>query len=93
MALNSSANGSARLLLLPLRILLMTFVFSAMTMAVGLACGLVVIVIGAAVQGTQPDVAMAYRNVAFPLVKAAAGVSFLAAAVLEVRHYLTARKQ
>ena len=73
------------------RIVLMTFAFTALTMAVGLFCGLLVVVVGAAIQGTQPDVAMAYRNVAFPLVKVAAVVSFVAAAGMEVRHYVKSK--
>ncbi len=67
------------------RILLFTFAFTALTMAVGLFCGLLVVVIGAALQGQQPDVAMAYRNVAFPLVKVAVIVSLLGAVGVEVR--------
>jgi hypothetical protein len=62
-----------------------------MTMAVGLFCGLLVVVIGAAIQGQQPDVAMAYRNVAFPLVKVAVVVSLVAATAIEVRHFLRSK--
>jgi len=81
-----------RLVISLFRIVLMTFVFSGLTMAVGLMCGLLVVVVGAALQGAQPDVAMAYRNVAIPLVKVAAVLAFLGATVTEVRYFRRPRQ-
>lgn len=74
------------------RVLVLTFAFTGLAMAMGLFCGLLVVVVGAMLQGQQPDVTLAYRNVAFPLVKAAVVLSFLAAAGVEVRHYLRTRR-
>ena len=78
-------------MLLPFRILLITFVLTGLTMAASLMIGLIVTVAWAALHGVQPDVALAYRNIAFPVIRVAAVIAFLVATTIEVRYYRSRR--
>ena len=80
-----------RLILLPFRILLVTFVITGLTMAASLMIGLIVTVAWAALHGVQPDVALAYRNIAFPVIRVEAVIVFLLATTIEIRYYRSRR--
>ena len=81
-----------RLFFVPFRILIITFALTALTMAVSLMGGLLFTLISASLHGVQPDVASAYRNIAFPVIRVASVIAFLVASVMEVRYYLHHRR-
>jgi len=72
---------------MPLRVLLVTLLFTLLSFAVSLLLGIMGIVIGSRVRGTSPNLALAYRNIALPAALAVGAMVFVFCVVLEVRHY------
>jgi uncharacterized BrkB/YihY/UPF0761 family membrane protein len=75
----------------PLRILLLTFLGTLLCFAVTLLLSLVGTVAVAAIRGVHPDMRIAYRYLAVPMAILEAGVIFICASVVEIRHYRRAR--
>jgi hypothetical protein len=75
-----------RLLLVPVRILLVSFLLALLSFAVFLFLGIVGLLITAVVRGVHPNMTVAYREVAFPGALVAAGIALLGAIVIEVRY-------
>ena len=75
-----------RWLLIPVRVLLVTFLLTLLSFAVGLFLGIAGLLISAAVRGIHPNMTMAYRDFAFPAAVVAAGIALLGAIVIEVRY-------
>jgi hypothetical protein len=75
-----------RWFLLPLRVLLVTFLLALLSFAVCLLLGILGLVISAGVRGVHPNMTVAYREIAFPAAILAGGVALVAAIVLEIRH-------
>jgi hypothetical protein len=76
---------------IPVRVLLVTFLGMLICFAVSLLLGILGTVIGAALKGVHPDMRTAYRLVAIPLALAAGSIVFIAALVMEIRHYRQAK--
>jgi uncharacterized BrkB/YihY/UPF0761 family membrane protein len=76
---------------IPLRVLLVTFLLTLLAFAVGLLLGILGIVISARLRGLHPNMALAYRHIALPIAVAAGAVALIFATVLEVRNYRQAR--
>ncbi|MGH9501546.1 MAG: hypothetical protein ACRD20_01710 [Terriglobales bacterium] len=84
-----SASASPSLLrwfLIPLRILLVSFLLALLSFAVCLFLGIMAVVIIAALRGVHPNMTIAYRAIAFPAAGVAAGAALVAAIVMEIRH-------
>jgi uncharacterized membrane protein len=73
------------------RVLLVTFILTALTFAVSLLLGIVGIVIAARLRGIHPNMAFAYRHIAAPTAAVAGCVVLILAATMEVRHYRQSR--
>lgn len=75
-----------RWLLVPARVLLVTFLLALLSFAVCLLLGIVGLVISAGVRGAHPNLTIAYRQIALPAALVAGAVALAAAIVMEVRH-------
>ena len=76
-----------RWFLIPVRVLLVTFVLTLISFAVSLLLGILGIVIGSKIRGIHPDMALAYRHVALPAAAMVGVIVLVSATVMEVRHY------
>ena len=75
-----------RWMLIPVRVLLVALLLALLTFAVCLFLGIFGLLISAGVRGVHPNMAVAYREIAFPAAVVAGGIALLVAIVLEVRH-------
>lgn len=73
----------------PLRVLLVTFLLTLLAFAVCLLLGIIGLVIGALLRGVHPNMAVAYRQFAFPAAAIAAVIALIAAIAIEVRYART----
>jgi uncharacterized membrane protein len=69
------------------RVLLVTFVLTALSFAVSLFLGILGIVIGSRVRGVTPNMAFAYRHIAAPAAAIAGCIVLVSATAMEIRHY------
>lgn len=76
-----------RWFLVLLRVLLVTFLLALLSFAVCLFLGILGLVVIAAVRGAQPNLTIAYREIAFPAAILAGAAALVAAIVMEVRHH------
>jgi hypothetical protein len=88
----SAANPSAKTrspvltwLMIPVRVLLVTFLLSLLAFAVCLFLGIIGLVITAALRGVHPNMTIAYREIAFPAAVFAGAAALVAAIVMEAR--------
>jgi hypothetical protein len=77
--------------LIPVRILLVTFLLTLLAFAISLLLGILALVIAARWHGVHPNLTAAYRHIALPAAAAVGATVLLASAVLEVRHYRQAK--
>ena len=73
------------------RVLLVTFVLTALSFAVSLLLGILGIVIGSRLRGVHPNMAFAYRHIAAPAAAIAGCIVLVSATTMEIRHYRQAR--
>jgi len=73
------------------RVLLVTFVGTLLVFAVSLLLGIVGTVIASRLQGTRPDMTVAYRHIALPTAAIAGVIVFLLAIATEIQHYRQAK--
>jgi uncharacterized membrane protein YfcA len=73
--------------LIPVRVLLVTFIVTLLSFAVSLLLGIGGTVLAARLHGGQPDMTFAYRHVALPAAGMVAAIVFVSASFMEVRHY------
>jgi len=76
---------------IPLRVLLVTFLLTLLAFAVSLLLGILGIVISARLRGFHPDMTVAYRHIALPIALAAGAVTLVSITVLEIRNYRQAQ--
>lgn len=69
----------------PLRVLLVTFLLTLLAFAICLLMGILGLVISAWLRGVHPNMALAYRQFAFPAAAVAAVIALVAAVAVEVR--------
>jgi hypothetical protein len=82
-----SSARQPRWYLIPVRVLLVTFLLTLLAFAVSLLLGILGIVIRARLRGFHPNMALAYRHVALPIALAACVVALVTTTVLEIRNY------
>ena len=73
--------------LIPVRVLLVTFLLTLLSFAVSLLLGILWLVISAPLRGIPPNLPIAYRHVALPAAATVAAIVFISASVIEIRHY------
>jgi hypothetical protein len=73
--------------MLPVRVLLVTFLLALLSFAVCLFLGIMGLVVTAAVRGAHPNMTIAYREVALPAALLAGVAALVVAIVAEIRHY------
>ena len=73
--------------LIPVRILLVTFIVTLLSFAVSLLLGIFGVIAAAKVRGVHPNMTLAYRDVALPVAGMVAAIVLVSATVMEVRHY------
>ena len=73
--------------LIPVRVLLVTFLLTLLSFAVSLLLGILGLVVSARLRGIPPNLPTAYRHVALPAAATVAAIVFISASVMEIRHY------
>jgi len=71
----------------PVRIVIITFLFTLLSFAICLLLGILGLVIYSAVRGVHPNLALAYRHVALPAAIVIAAVVLVSASIVEIRRY------
>ena len=74
-----------------LRACVLTFIGTLLSFAVTLLLAILGTVIVSALRGVHPDMRIAYRDIAIPVALVAGAIIFVAATVLEFRHYRRAK--
>jgi ABC-type dipeptide/oligopeptide/nickel transport system permease component len=85
------ATRQPRWYVIPLRVLLVTFLLMLLSFAISLLLGILYTVISARLRGFHPDMTVAYRHIALPIALAAGAVTLVSVTVLEIRNYRQAR--
>ena len=73
--------------LIPVRILLVTFIVTMLSFAVSLLLGIFGVILAAKFRGIQPNMTLAYRDVALPVAAIVGAIVLISATVMELRHY------
>ena len=73
--------------LIPVRVLLVTFIVTLLSFAASLFLGILGTLVTAKIRGVAPDMTFAYRHVALPVAATAAAIVLVSACFMEVRHY------
>jgi len=77
--------------MIPVRVLLVTFVVTLLSFAVSLLLGISGVILAARIKGGHPNMELAYRDVAFPIAAMVGTVVLISALVMEIRHYRQAK--
>src|ERR1700720_2037584 len=80
-----------RWFLIPVRVLLVTFLLTLLSFAVSLLLAILGILIGARLRGVPPNMTIAYRNIAVPAAAVVGAIVLVSAASMEIRHYRQAK--
>jgi hypothetical protein len=72
---------------IPVRVLLLTFIGTLISFAVGLLVAIIGIVSISALRHVHPNMTVAYRNIALPVAVIAGSIIFVLALAMEIRHY------
>jgi hypothetical protein len=72
---------------IPLRVLLVTFILTLLSFAVCLFVAILGALVAAKLHGIAPDLRVAYRHIALPMAIVAGTVVGVVTTVLEIRHY------
>lgn len=72
---------------IPLRVVLVTFLLTLLAFAVSLLLGILGIVISAHLRGFEPNMTLAYRHIALPIALVGGALTLIATAILEIRNY------
>jgi hypothetical protein len=73
--------------LIPMRVLLVTFLLTLLAFAVSLLLGILGLVIAARVRGFHPNMTTAYRHIALPAAAIVGAIVLISASVIEIRRY------
>jgi len=73
--------------MVPLRVLLVTFLLALLSFAICLFLGIMGLVITAALRGVHPNMTIAYREFALPAALLAGAAALVVATVAEIRHH------
>jgi hypothetical protein len=77
--------------LIPVRVLLVTFIVTLLSFAVSLLLGIGGVMLASRLRGVHPDLTFAYRQIALPAAGVVAAVVLVSASFMEGRHYRRAR--
>ena len=77
--------------MIPVRVLIVTFLLTVLSFAVSLFVAIVGLIIAGQAAGTKPHMPIAYRQVALPFAMAMALLVLVASAVVEIRRYRQAK--
>ncbi len=91
MAVDQASTRGPRWYLVPVRVLLVTFIVTLLSFAVSLLLGIGGVVLAARLRGVQPNMAIAYRHIAVPAAGMVAAIVFVSAVFMELRHYQRAK--
>lgn len=80
-----------RWFLIPIRVLLVTFIVTLLFFAVSLLLGIGGVVLAAWLRGAHPNMTIAYRYVALPTAAMVAAIMLVSASFMEARHYRQAK--
>jgi hypothetical protein len=72
---------------IPVRVLLVTFIGTLISFAVGLLLGIFGTVVLSSLRHVNPNMTVAYRHIALPAAAVAGSIVFVLALTLEIRHY------
>lgn len=73
--------------LIPVRVLLVTFICTLLSFAVSLLVGIIAIVAISAYRRVNPDMRLAYRHIALPAAFVVGCIAFVISTLMEVRYY------
>ena len=73
--------------LIPVRVVLITFLLTALSFAISLLLGILGILAGARLRGVPPNLTIAYRHIAVPAAAAVAVIVLFITIAMEIRHY------
>lgn len=73
--------------LVPVRVLLVTFIVGLLWFALSLLVGILAVVMAAVLRGLKPNMTIAYRGVAFPSAAIMAGIVLICSSYVEIRAY------
>ena len=76
---------------IPVRVLLVTFIGTLISFAVGLLLGILGTVLLSFLRHVNPNMTVAYRHIALPAAIVAGSIIFILALAMEVRHYRQSR--
>jgi len=77
--------------LIPLRVLLVTFIVTLLSFAVSLLFGIGAVILEAKLREAHPNMAFAYKFVALPVAGTVAAIVFVSSTVMEIKHYRQTR--
>ena len=86
MAFNVSAR-QPRWLLIPVRVLLVSFLLTLLSFAISLLVGIIGMTLAAGLRDVRPNMTGAYRHVAIPVAIVAASVTLVSTMIMEIRQY------
>jgi hypothetical protein len=87
MAAGKAPVTKSRWYLIPMRVLLVTFLLTLLTFAVSLLLGILGLVIAARLRGVHPNMTTAYRQVAVPTAAVVGAIVLVSTSVMEIRHH------
>ena len=77
----------ARWYLIPVRVLLVTFLLTLLAFALSLLLGIISLVVAGRLRGIHPNLTLAYRHIALPAAVAVAGITLISSTIAEIRNY------
>ena|SRR5580704_10278669 len=87
MPASKSPASKLRWYLIPMRVLLVTFLLTLLSFALTLLLGILGLVIAARLHGVHPNMTIAYRDFALPVAAGASVITLISASVMELHHY------
>ena len=72
---------------IPVRVALLTFLGTLLSFTVSLLLAIIGMLILWKLQGSHPDMTVAYRGIALPIAMVGGGLAFLFSLYTEIRHY------
>jgi hypothetical protein len=76
---------------IPVRVLLVTFLLTLLTFAISLLLGILGLVIAARLQGLHPNMTTAYRHIALPVTAFVSLIVLISTTVMEIRRHRQTR--
>lgn len=73
--------------LVPIRVLLVTFLVALLSFAVTLLVGILGVALAAKLHGVEPNMALTYRRIALPSAVITAGIVLVCSSYMEIRSY------